>query len=120
MKARLHFQAESGEFDYPSDMKQAQLLLISHALIALTLVACGRDTYTTWNCRSQTEPKITMVLNQAEMRFKELKLAYCGSLGKQSYFAQDCLAQIQESRIVFTPSSGLLIDQGQQYECSEL
>jgi uncharacterized protein RhaS with RHS repeats len=54
------------------------------------------------------------------MEFKSNKLDYCGSLGGQSYFDQKCPAQIEQSSLVFTPSSGLLISQGQEYQCAAL
>jgi len=90
-------------------------------LIALLVLAgCERDTYSTWNCSSPTETKITMVLKKAQMAFRDLKLDYCGSLGNQSFFDQQCPAQIQESSHVFTPSTGLMMSNSQEYQCKEL
>jgi hypothetical protein len=86
----------------------------------LALAGCERDTYSTWNCSSPSETKITMVLKKAQMAFRDLKLDYCGSLGKQSFFDQRCPAQIQESSHVFTPSTGLIMSNSQEYQCKEL
>jgi len=94
------------------------LLSMVIALIALT--GCERDTYSTWNCSSSSETKITMVLKKAQMAFRDLKLDYCGSLGNQSFFDQQCPAQIQKSSHVFTPSIGLMIGNNQEYQCKEL
>ena len=89
-------------------------------LSLLGLIACERETYTSWNCNSPAEIKVSMVLRKARMEFKELKLDYCGSLGNQSYFDQKCPMLIQESAYTFTPSSGLLISKDQEYQCSAL
>ncbi len=94
------------------------LLCIPMTLLALA--GCERDTYTTWNCSSPSETKITMILKKAQMAFRDLKLDYCGSLGNQSFFDQRCPAQIQESSYVFTPSTGLMISNSQEYQCKEL
>ena len=94
------------------------LLSMVIALIALT--GCERDTYSTWNCSSSSETKITMVLKKAQMAFRDLKLDYCGSLGNQSFFDQQCPAQIQQSSHVFTPSTGLMMSNSQEYQCKEL
>jgi hypothetical protein len=61
-----------------------------------------------------------MVLRQAKMEFKGGQLDYCGSLGNQSFFDQKCPAQTKESTTVFTPSSGLLLSNGQEYQCTAL
>lgn len=90
-------------------------------LIALIgLVACERDTYTTWTCASATEPRISMILKKAQMQFQDLRLDYCGSLGERSYFAQKCPANIQESAFIFTPATGSLIGNSQSYQCNAL
>jgi hypothetical protein len=54
------------------------------------------------------------------MQFQDLRLDYCGSLGDRSYFAQKCPANIQESTYTFTPSTGVLLGNAQQYQCSAL
>jgi hypothetical protein len=95
-----------------------QLLVILIALISLT--ACERDNYTTWTCASSTEPKVSMVLKKAQMQFQDLQLDYCGSLGERSYFSLKCPANIQESTYTFTSSTGALLGNGQQYQCSAL
>jgi hypothetical protein len=89
-------------------------------LSLLGLTACERETYTSWSCNSTAETKISMVLRQARMEIKDLKLDYCGSLGNQSYFDQKCPALIQESAYIFTPSSGVLMSKDQNYQCSAL
>jgi len=89
-------------------------------LSLLGLTACERESYTSWSCDSPTEMKVSMVLRQARMEIKELKLDYCGSLGNQSYFDQKCPALIQESAYLFTPSSGALSSKDQNYQCSAL
>jgi hypothetical protein len=61
-----------------------------------------------------------MVLRKAQMEFKGDKLDYCGSLGNQSYFDQKCPAQTTQSSAIFTPSSGLLLIQGQEFSCAAL
>ena len=93
---------------------------LAYALILLGLCACERETYTTWSCSSPTEAKAPMVLKKAQMEFKGTHLDYCGSLGNQSYFAPKCPAQIEQSPAIFTPSSGLLINDGQGYQCIAL
>ena len=86
----------------------------------LGLMACERESYTSWSCDSPIEMKVSMVLRQARMEIKDLKLDYCGSLGNQSYFDQKCPALIQESAYIFTPSSGALMSKDQNYQCSAL
>ena len=61
-----------------------------------------------------------MVLRKAQMEFKGHNLDYCGSLGNQSYFDLKCPAQITQSSVTFTPTSGLLLSHGQEYQCSVL
>ena len=94
--------------------------IIVAILIPLGISACERDSYTSWNCNSSEENKVAMVLRKAKMEFKESKLEYCGSLGPQSYFDQKCPAQIEQSSTVFTPASGLLRINGQQFNCAAL
>jgi hypothetical protein len=88
--------------------------------ILIGLSACGQETYTTWNCSSPLESKIPMVLRKAQMEFKGAALDYCGSLGTQSYFNEKCSGQTDQSKTVFTPSSGLLLINGQEYQCTAL
>lgn len=88
--------------------------------ILLGLCACERETYTSWNCSSHSETKISMVLRKAQMEFKGDKLDYCGSLGNQSYFDQKCSTQTDQSNAIFTPSSGILLIKGQEYQCVAL
>jgi hypothetical protein len=95
-----------------------RLTLLAISLLVLT--ACERESYTTWSCHSVTEVKATMILRKAVMEFQDLKLDYCGSLGNQSYFDVRCPGVIQESKTTFTPASGTLVNQGQQYQCTAL
>ena len=92
------------------------LLVIS----LLGLSACERETYTSWSCNSASETKLPMVLKQARMEFQGMKFDYCGSLGNLSYFDQQCPGVTQESRVVFNPASGVLLNQAQQYQCTAL
>ena len=94
--------------------------LIAYATILLGLCACERETYTSWSCNTASESKIPMVLRKAKMEFKDHKLDYCGSLGNISYFDQPCPAQTNQANVIFTPSSGLLISNGQEFQCSAL
>jgi hypothetical protein len=89
-------------------------------LIYLGLSACGREAYTTWSCHSASESKIPMVLRKAQMEFKGATLDYCGSLGAQSYFDEKCSGQTDQSKTVFTPSSGFLLTKDQEYQCTAL
>jgi hypothetical protein len=86
----------------------------------LSLIGCGRETYTSWNCQSEGEVKTPMVLRQALMEFQRIELKYCGSLGNQSYFDQTCTNQIEKSSTVFSPKAGLLVYQGKEYQCAAL
>jgi len=54
------------------------------------------------------------------MKFQGIELKYCGSLGNQSYFDQTCTNHIEKSSAVFSPKTGLLIHQGQEYQCVAL
>ena len=94
--------------------------LLACLLILLGLCACERETYTSWSCNNANETKISMVLRKAKMEFKGAQLDYCGSLGDQSYFDQKCPAQTKESATIFTLSTGLLLSQGQEYQCTAL
>jgi len=88
--------------------------------ILIGICACERDSYTSWNCHSQGEPKTPMVLRKAQMEFKGSRFDYCGSLGTQSYFDQKCPAHIEQSSFVFTPSTGLLKSHEQTFNCIAL
>jgi hypothetical protein len=97
-----------------------RIRLISSFILLLGLCACEREVYTTWSCNSPAEKKITMVLRKAQMEFKGDQFKYCGSLGNQSFFDQQCQAQTSQSSVTFTPSSGLLAISGSDYQCSAL
>lgn len=103
---------------YISKRSYARIILSLSILIGIC--ACERDSYTSWNCSTAEESKIPMVLRKAQMEFQGEKYDYCGSLGTQSYFDQKCPAQIEQSSYVFTPSSGLLRGNGQQFNCAAL
>ncbi|MBU3541130.1 hypothetical protein [Polynucleobacter sp. UB-Tiil-W10] len=98
----------------------AYIRLLACFSILLGLCACGRESYTTWNCSSTSDAKISMVLRKAQMEFKGDQLDFCGSLGNQSYFDQKCPAQTTQSSVTFTPSSGLLLNNGQEFQCAAL
>ncbi|MBU3549396.1 MULTISPECIES: hypothetical protein [unclassified Polynucleobacter] len=61
-----------------------------------------------------------MVLRKAQMEFKGVALDYCGSLGAQSYFDEKCSGQTDQSKTVFSPSSGALLINGQEFQCTAL
>lgn len=94
-------------------------LVVCIALL-LGICACERDSYSTWSCHSFEESKIAMVLRKAQMEFQGKQFNYCGSLGNQSYFDEKCPAQIEQSSYVFTPSSGLLKSNEQEFQCTAL
>lgn len=96
------------------------LRLVSYTTMLACLSACERETYTSWNCQSVTETKISMVLRKAQMEFQGARLQYCGSLGNQSYFDQTCAKQIESSNTIFVPQTGLLKQEGQEYQCVAL
>jgi len=104
---------------YPQQ-NPAYFRLLTCLSILLGLCACGRESYTTWNCSSTSDVKIAMVLRKAQMEFKGDQLNFCGSLGNQSYFDQKCPAQTTQSSVTFTPSSGLLLSNGQEFQCVAL
>ncbi len=103
-----------------STTKTTSIRILFCASVLLGISACERDSYTTWSCNSSEEAKISLVLRKAQMEFKGGKLDYCGSLGAQSYFDQKCPAQIEQSNSVFTPSTGLLKSNGQEFQCTAL
>ena len=100
--------------------ERPRIRLLACLWILLGVCACERESYTSWRCNSLTETKISMVLRKAQMELQGEKLDYCGSLGNQSYFDQKCPAQITQSKVIFTPSSGLLISKGQELQCAAL
>lgn len=61
-----------------------------------------------------------MVLNGATMKFEEGMFNFCGSLGSLSYFDEKCPAQIQDSKLTFTTSSGELLVHSDTYQCKSL
>lgn len=54
------------------------------------------------------------------MEFKGAALDYCGSLGAQTYFDEKCSGQTDQSKTVFSPSSGALLINGQEFQCTAL
>jgi hypothetical protein len=54
------------------------------------------------------------------MQFQDRQFDYCGSLGERSFFSKACPANIQDADFVFTPASGLLHGNNQDYQCSAL
>lgn len=89
-------------------------------LFCCALLACERDSYTTWNCLSSAGTKSKMVTKKAQMQFLDRQFDYCGSLGERSFFSKACPANIQDADFVFTPASGLLHGNNQDYQCSAL
>ena len=106
------------------EMNQAILTAMKKILpvliFSLGLTACGRETYTTWTCVDSARSKSTMILKKAQMQFQDRQYDYCGSLGPQSYFDLKCPAQIQDSSNSFTPSSGKLISDTNEFQCNAL
>jgi hypothetical protein len=105
-----------------SPMEHPRHSLILPLLIALPLSisACGRETYTSWNCQGDTGNKILMVLRKAQMNLQGTSLNYCGSLGEKSYFDSSCPAVIEQSRVTFIPNTGVLLDQQQVFHCEAI
>ena len=96
-------------------------VLSSFSILALLAVSgCDRDTYTTWSCIDSAGSKSPMILKKAQMQFQDRQYDYCGSLGPQSYFDLKCPAQIQDSSNNFTPSSGKLISDTNEFQCNAL
>jgi hypothetical protein len=92
------------------------------ALVILTLglLACERETYTTWSCIDSAGTKHPMVLKKAQMQFQDRQFDYCGSLGPVSYFDVKCPTQIQSASKSFIPSSGQLISNANEFQCDAL
>jgi hypothetical protein len=88
------------------------------ALLAIT--GCERETYTTWSCTDGAGSKSPMILKKAQMQFLERQYDYCGSLGPQTYFDLKCPTQIQDAKNVFTPGSGKLISNANEFQCNAL
>jgi hypothetical protein len=93
---------------------------IACLILSFALLSCGRETYTTWICSDSASSKYTMILKKAQMLFQDQQYDYCGSLGPQSYFDLKCPAQIQNASKIFTPSSGKLISNTQEFQCNAL
>jgi hypothetical protein len=93
---------------------------IAFLILSLALVACGRETYTTWSCVDGSGSKSTMVLKKAQMQFQDRQYDYCGSLGPVSYFDLKCPAQTKDSSYNFTPDSGKLISGANEFQCNAL
>jgi len=100
-------------------MKQLRPFCALFVLLAL-LAGCDRDTYTTWSCKDTKGEKSPMILKQAQMQFQDRQYDYCGSLGPQTYFDMKCPVQIQDASNVFTPGSGKLISNTQEFQCNAL
>lgn len=95
-----------------------RLLIILSLLLGLT--ACERNNYTTWICKNVAGEKSTMIIKKAQMQFQDREFDYCGSLGPNSYFDLKCLLLIQDASKRFTPSTGQLISDGNEYQCNAL
>ncbi|HBK42713.1 MAG: hypothetical protein A2X74_04970 [Polynucleobacter sp. GWA2_45_21] len=93
---------------------------IALVILSIGLLACERETYTTWSCIDSARSKYPMVLKKAQMQFQDRQLDYCGSLGPVSYFDVKCPAQTQSSSNSFIPSSGKLISNANEFQCNAL
>jgi hypothetical protein len=94
--------------------------LVNGFILLIGLVACGRDTYTTWSCIDSAGSKSTMVLKKAQMQFEDRQYDYCGSLGPQSYFDLKCPEQIQAASTSLVTGSGKLISNVNEFQCNAL
>ncbi|MBU3591956.1 hypothetical protein ICN11_07995 [Polynucleobacter sp. 78F-HAINBA] len=93
---------------------------ITLVILSIGLMACERETYTTWSCVDSSGSKSTMVLKKAQMQFQDWQYNYCGSLGPVSYFDLKCPAQTKDSIYSFTPDSGKLISSTNEFQCNAL
>jgi hypothetical protein len=93
---------------------------IAGLILLFGLVGCGRETYTTWSCNDSAGSKSIMVLKEAQMLFQDQQYDYCGSLGPQIYFDLKCSTQTKDTSKIFTPSSGKLISNTQEFQCNAL
>ena len=93
---------------------------ITLVILSIGLIACERETYTTWSCVDSSRSKSTMVLKKAQMQFQDRQYDYCGSLGPVSYFDLKCPAQTKDSIYSFTPDSGKLISSTNEFQCNAL
>ena len=93
---------------------------ITLVILSIGLIACERETYTTWSCLDGSGSKSTMVLKKAQMQFQDRQYDYCGSLGPESYFDLKCPAQTKDSIYSFTPDSGKLISSTNEFQCNAL
>jgi hypothetical protein len=105
---------------HPSKATRPMIRFFTYTAIFLSLIACERESYTTWSCKSDNANKIPMILRKAQMEFLGKQFNFCGSLGNQSYFDQKCPAQTDQSSATFTPSSGSLVLNGQKFQCAAL
>jgi hypothetical protein len=110
--------------DQQKALNKAMLFAMNKLLLLLVLplglLACGRETYTTWSCVDGSGSRSTMVLKKAQMQFQDRQYDYCGSLGPISYFDLQCPAQTQDSSYSFTTSSGMLISGKNEFQCNAL
>jgi hypothetical protein len=93
---------------------------IALVMLSIGLMACERETYTTWSCVDSSGSKSAMVLKKAQMLFQDRQYDYCGSLGPVSYFDLKCPAQTKDSIYSFTPDSGKLISSTNEFQCNAL
>ena len=93
---------------------------ITLVILSIGLIACERETYTTWSCVDSSGSKSTMVLKKAQMQFQDRQYDYCGSLGPVSYFDLKCPVQTKDSIYSFTPDSGKLISSTNEFQCNAL
>jgi len=94
--------------------------LLNCLILSIGLIACGRETYTTWSCIDSAGSKSTMILKKAQMQFQDRQLDYCGSLGPASYFDIKCPEQIQAAGTSLVNGSGKLISNTNEFQCNAL
>jgi hypothetical protein len=94
--------------------------LLNCLILSIGLIACGRETYTTWSCIDSAGSKSTMILKKAQMQFQDRQLDYCGSLGHTSYFDIKCPEQIQAAGTSLVNGSGKLISNTNEFQCNAL
>ncbi|CAM3795546.1 hypothetical protein [Polynucleobacter arcticus] len=100
-------------------MRQAHPLCVLLVPLIL-LTGCDRDAYTTWSCKDAKGEKSSMIIKKAQMQFQDRQYDYCGSLGPQTYFDLKCPLQTQDASNIFTPGSGKLISNTQEFQCNAL
>lgn len=77
--------------------------------IFLGINACERSDYTTWLCESIDHThKTKFILDRSKMILDNETIRYCGSLGKVSYFNDQCVGTVGTEKIQFNTEFGQL------------